>query len=78
MKIATTSVPKASTGTSFCYNVRRFAAAIGPLGLGLLTSRTYQGPDAFRYAGVTMSVFFWLVWRRFPFAPQTKGKPLPE
>jgi len=42
-----------STGTSFCYNVGRFVAAIGPLGLGLLTSRVYHGPDAMRYAGMT-------------------------
>ena len=32
-----------STGTSFCYNVGRFVAAVGPLALGLLTSRVYAG-----------------------------------
>jgi MFS family permease len=32
-----------STGTSFCYNVGRFAAAAGPLTLGLLTSRVFAG-----------------------------------
>ena len=67
-----------STGTSFCYNIGRFAAAIGPLGLGLLTSRVYYGPDAFRYAGVTMSVVFLVGLAALPFAPETKGKPLPD
>jgi len=33
-----------STGTSFCYNVGRFAAAAGPFTLGLLTSRVFAGP----------------------------------
>ncbi len=32
-----------STGTSFCYNVGRLVAAVGPLALGLLTSRVYAG-----------------------------------
>jgi hypothetical protein len=32
-----------STGTSFCYNVGRLAAAAGPLTLGLLTSRVFAG-----------------------------------
>lgn len=67
-----------STGTSFCYNIGRFAAAAGPLGLGLLTSRLYDGPNAFRYAGVTMSAVFLVGLAALPFAPETKGKPLPE
>ena len=67
-----------STGTSFCYNVGRLLAAAGPLGLGLLTSRVYQGPDAMRYAGMTMSLVFLLGLAALPFAPETKGKPLPE
>lgn len=67
-----------STGTSFCYNVGRFVAAIGPLGLGLLTSRVYHGPDAMRYAGMTMSAVFLIGLAALPFAPETKGKPLPE
>ncbi len=33
-----------STGTSFCYNVGRFVAAVGPLALGLLTSRVFAEP----------------------------------
>jgi MFS family permease len=70
-----------STGTSFCYNVARFVAAAGPAVLGLLTSRVYAGfpePDPFRYAGVTMCAVFLIGLLVLPFAPETKGQPLPE
>ena len=67
-----------STGTSFCYNVGRLVAAAGPLTLGLLTSRVYSGPNALRYAGVTMCAVFLVGLVALPFAPETKGKPLPE
>ena len=68
-----------STGTSFCYNVGRLVAAVGPLALGLLTSRVYAGYDEpMRYAGVTMCLVFLIGLAALPFAPETKGKPLPE
>lgn len=68
-----------STGTSFCYNVGRFVAALGPLALGLLTSRVYAGyPEPMRYAGVTMCLVFLIGLATVPFAPETKGRPLPE
>ncbi len=73
-----------STGTSFCYNVGRLVAAVGPTALGLLTSEVYgryKSVDAalpFRYAGVTMSAVFLIGLAVLPFAPETKGKPLPE
>ena len=68
-----------STGTSFCYNVGRFVAALGPLALGLLTSRVFVGyPEPMRYAGVTMCLVFLIGLATVPFAPETKGKPLPE
>jgi len=68
-----------STGTSFCYNVGRFVAAVGPLALGLLTSRVYADyPEPMRYAGVTMCLVFLIGLATLPFAPETKGKPLPE
>ncbi len=67
-----------STGTSFCYNVGRLVAAAGPLSLGLLTSQVYHGPNALRYAGVTMCSVFVIGLLALPFAPETKGKPLPE
>lgn len=68
-----------STGTSFCYNVGRFVAASGPLALAFLQS--YAFPDylePMRPAGVTMSVIFLVGILALPFAPETKGKPLPE
>lgn len=68
-----------STGTSFCYNVGRFVAALGPLALGLLTSRVFADyPEPMRYAGVTMCLVFLVGLATVPFAPETKGKPLPE
>jgi MFS family permease len=68
-----------STGTSFCYNVGRFVAASGPAVLGLLTSKVYSGyPEPMRYAGVTMCLIFLLGLIVLPFAPETKGQPLPS
>jgi MFS family permease len=72
-----------STGTSFCYNVGRFVAATGPALLGILTSRVFAGPEypeplPWRYAGVTMCGIFAVGLFVLPFAPETKGQPLPE
>lgn len=68
-----------STGTSFCYNVGRFVAAAGPFTLGLLTSRVFAGyPEPMRYAGVAMCSVFLIGLFALPFAPETKGRPLPE
>jgi hypothetical protein len=68
-----------STGTSFCYNVGRFVAASGPYALGLLTSQVFAGtPEPMRYAGVAMCSIFLLGILVLPFAPETKGQPLPE
>jgi len=68
-----------STGTSFCYNVGRFVAASGPFTLGYLTSDVFgKYPEPMRYAGVTMCLVFLVGLAALPFAPETKGKPLPE
>jgi MFS family permease len=68
-----------STGTSFCYNVGRFVAALGPLALGLLTSRVFASyAEPMRYAGVTMCVVFLVGLAAVPFAPETRGLALPE
>ncbi len=73
-----------STGTSFCYNVGRMVAAVGPLMLAQLKDdmkvyATKADPNLpFRLAGVVLSSVFLLgviaVW----FAPETKDRPLPE
>ncbi len=68
-----------STGTSFCYNVGRLVAAVGPALLGQLTSKVFVGyPQPMRYAGVTMCSVFLIGLLALPFAPETKGQPLPE
>ncbi len=70
-----------STGTSFCYNVGRLAAALGPLSLGLLASKVfggYSGAMPTRLAGVAMCSVFLIGLLAVPFAPETRGRPLPE
>jgi MFS family permease len=68
-----------STGTSFCYNVGRFVAASGPFLLGQLSSTVFSGsPEPMRPAGLVMCLIFLLGLAVLPFAPETKGRPLPE
>jgi MFS family permease len=71
-----------STGTSFCYNVGRYAAAIGIFVLGKITKEVFSPEQGFeepmRYAGVAMSAIFLIGLAALPFAPETKGKELPE
>jgi MFS family permease len=70
-----------STGTSFCYNVGRFVAAVGPPALSRLSNDvfgSYAEPLPWRYAAVTMCSVFLLGLAVLPFCPETKGKPLPE
>jgi MFS family permease len=68
-----------STGTSFCYDVGRFVAAVGPALLGLLTSVVFKDTaEPLRYAGLTMCSVFVIGLLVLPLAPETKGKPLPE
>jgi MFS family permease len=68
-----------STGTSFCYNIGRYVAAAGPFSLGLLTSKVFvHSAQPMRYAGASMCLVFLLALLALPFAPETRGKPLPE
>jgi MFS family permease len=68
-----------STGTSFCYNMGRLIAAAGPLGLGYLSGGVFAGyAEPMRYAGVAMCLVFLLGLAALPFAPETRGVPLPE
>jgi MFS family permease len=68
-----------STGTSFCYNVGRFVAALGPLTLGLLASKVFHDhPEPMRPAGMVMCSVFLLGLLTLPFAPETRGKGLIE
>jgi MFS family permease len=71
-----------STGTSFCYNVGRLVAAVGPFTFGslikLFADAGQAPPWPHRYAGLIMCSIFLLGLVALPFAPETKGKPLPE
>jgi MFS family permease len=70
-----------STGTSFCYNVGRFLAALGPLVKSALEAAFLDPTDpvrSLRYAGITMCLVFLIGLFVLPFLPETKGKPLPE
>ena len=73
-----------STGTSFCYNLGRFAAAAGSFFSAKLTADVfgkYAAQDAslpLRYAAMTMCAIFLIGIIATIFAPETKGQPLPE
>jgi len=69
-----------STGTGFCYNVARYLTALGPLTLGKLTvlfgAMGYAVP--LRPAAICVAMIYLVGVGTVPFAPETKGKPLPE
>jgi MFS family permease len=70
-----------STGTSFCYNLGRFAAAGGSFFSAKLATDVYGSPvpgQQERYAAMTMCAIFLIALFTLPFAPETKGQPLPE
>ncbi|HWE02663.1 MAG TPA: MFS transporter [Tepidisphaeraceae bacterium] len=72
-----------STGTSFCYNLGRFAAAGGSffsaaLSQGIFKNADKSSPLPLRYSAMSMCVIFLVGIATLPFAPETRGKPLPE
>lgn len=70
-----------STGTSFCYNLGRFAAAAGSFFSATLATEVYGkwgSPAMERYSAMTMCAIFLVGLIILPFAPETKGQPLPE
>jgi len=68
------------TGVGFCYNtVRYLAAAFPPMLMYLNTMMVNQGvEEPFRKAATYMSFIFLLGLVALIWAPETKGKPLPE
>jgi MFS family permease len=68
-----------STGTSFCYNVGRIVAAVGPTLLGRLRSDVFnEYPEPMRPAAMVMCSVFLIGMVTLLFAPETKDQPLPE
>jgi hypothetical protein len=68
------------TGISFCYNIVRYLAAAFPLMLGKLNEQfMHQGvSEPFRRSATVLSFIFILGLVALIWAPETKGKPLPE
>lgn len=70
-----------STGTSFCYNLGRFAAAGGSFFSAALATQAFGqfgSPLKERYAAMAMCSIFLIGLITLPFAPETKDQPLPE
>ena len=67
-----------STGTSFCYNFGRLAAATAPFTVGKLTRSLGGDIEGFRTAGMWVSLVLLLGLAALPFLPETKDQPLPE
>jgi hypothetical protein len=67
-----------STGTSFCYNFGRLAAASAPFTLGRLTKSLGGNVEAFRTAGIWISLVLLAGIAVVPFLPETRDQPLPE
>jgi MFS family permease len=67
-----------STGTSFCYNVGRLVAATAPFTLSQITERLGGDIEAFRSAGLWMTLVPLLGIVVLPWLPETRGQPLPE
>lgn len=70
-----------STGTSFCYNLGRFAAAGGSFFSAALATQvfgSFGSPLKERYSAIAMCSIFIVGLLTLPFAPETKDRPLPD
>ena len=67
-----------STGTSFCYNVGRIIAATAPFTLSRITASLGGNVEAFRTAGLWVSLVLLAGIVVLPLLPETKDQPLPE
>ena len=68
------------TGVGFCYNTVRYLAAFFPVMLGYLNQALVAAHmnEPFRKAATLLSFIFVLGMITLLWAPETKGKPLPE
>ncbi|MGD1031473.1 MAG: MFS transporter [Opitutaceae bacterium] len=67
-----------STGTSFCYNFGRLAAASAPFTIGRLTKALGGDIEGFRTAGMWVSLVLLIGIVVLPFLPESRNQPLPE
>jgi hypothetical protein len=67
-----------STGTGFCYNFGRLAAALAPFTIGQITKSLGGEVEDFRTAGLWVSLVLLAGIAALPFLPETKDRPLPE
>jgi MFS family permease len=69
-----------TTGTGFCYNIARYLTATAPLALSklglLFGSLGYVQP--IRPAAMSIALVYLVGLALVPFAPETRGQPLPE
>jgi MFS family permease len=63
-----------ATGAGFCFNIGRVLASTGPFITGFLVSAL----GSFGRAASAVSFIYLIGLLILPFAPETKGKPLPE
>jgi hypothetical protein len=67
-----------STGVSFCYNFGRLFAASAPFTIGVVTRHLGGNIEAFRTAGLCVSLVLLAGIAVLPFLPETRGLALPE
>jgi MFS family permease len=70
-----------ATGVGFCYNCARVLAAFAPVALGSLAGRftgEHGATVGFRMAASIVACIYAVGLIALIFAPETKGKPLPE
>jgi MFS family permease len=68
------------TGVGFCYNTVRYLTATAPLLMGhlSLTLKEHAVAEPFRVAAVIMCSIYFVGMIALIWAPETKGKPLPQ
>jgi MFS family permease len=63
-----------ATGAGFCFNIGRVLASIGPFLTGFLVAAL----GSFGRAASAIALIYLVGLLILPFAPETKGRPLPE